>query len=292
MTARIRRTVCALFALGLSAAQAQEPAWQQGWLDHLNRIRAREGAPPLRLIPVLAQVAQQQADEMVRRRLRSPSAQAVTERLRQVGYTAHDWGEAFVVSQGDRQSLRAALDARFHDVGIGQAVVEGSPFYVFVLGWHKGTFFARATAGLRDPERVAAGMLEQVNALRRRQGLPPLIASPLLDRMAQAHAEDMLARSYFGHSSPEGLGPSERARAHGYPWGAGENLVEERYSVQEAMDAWQRSPEHLRNILDPGCRELGVGLAVGAGYDAAPGGYRVIWVQSFGRGRRAGDPAP
>jgi hypothetical protein len=29
---------------------------------------------------------------------------------------------------------------------------------------------------------------------------------------------------------------------------------------------------------------MGLGLALGAGFDAAPGGYRVIWVQSLGAG--------
>ena len=92
----------------------------------------------------------------------------------------------------------------------------------------------------------------------------------------------MLARSYFGHRTPEGLGPSERAREDGYRSGIGENLVEQRFSVEAALEAWLGSPDHRRNILDPDCRGMGLGLAVGAGYDAAPGGYRVIWVQSFG----------
>jgi uncharacterized protein YkwD len=99
----------------------------------------------------------------------------------------------------------------------------------------------------------------------------------------------MLTRSYFGHRTPEGLGPSERARADGYRSGIGENLVEERFSAEEALKAWLGSPAHRRNILDPGCREMGLGLAVGEGYDAAPGGYRVIWVQSFGRGSDGGE---
>jgi len=75
-----------------------------------------------------------------------------------------------------------------------------------------------------------------------------------------------------------------REQIDGYRSGIGENLVEQRFSAEEALEAWLGSPAHRRNLLDPGCREMGLGLAVGAGYDAAPGGYRVIWVQSFGRG--------
>jgi uncharacterized protein YkwD len=156
--------------------------------------------------------------------------------------------------------------------------------YVFLFGWHKGEFFAAATARLADHARIAAEMLAQVNEVRRGEGLRPLAASPVLDRISQAHAEDMLARSYVGHRTPEGLGPSDRAAAGGYPSGIGENIVAGRFSVEQALEAWLASPGHRRNILDPGIHEMGLGLAVGAGYDAAPGGYEVIWVQSFGRG--------
>jgi uncharacterized protein YkwD len=272
--------------LGLCAVPAQAAKDRaEAWLAHFNAERARSGLPPLRLLPVLNQVAQQQAEEMARGR-RLPSSAGVAERLRQVGYSAHDWSEeADLDTLGRRVSSRTALDGHFRDVGVGAAVAaDGATFYVFLFGLHQGDYFAAATAGLTDRQRIAAEMLSRVNAARRRVGLRPLAPNPLLDRVSQEHAEDMLRRSYFGHSTPEGLGPSDRARADGYRPGIGENLVEQRYTVDDALDAWLRSPDHRRNLLDPDCREIGLGLAVGAGYDAAPGGYRVIWVQSFGRG--------
>jgi uncharacterized protein YkwD len=287
VTTWIRWSACALvLALGLCAARAQSGgAWEDVWLSRFNRERARAGAPPLRLLPVLTQVAQQQAEEMARsgRRLRSPSTTAVVEELRRVGYSAHDWQESFAVAE-EVDEPRAAVDRNYRDLGVGTAVVDGFTFHVFLFGWHQGDYFAGVTAGLGERARVAAEMLARVNEVRRRAGLVPLARNPLLDRVSQEHAEDMLARSYFGHWTPEGLGPSERAQASGYRSGIGENLVEQRFSVQEALDAWMGSPKHRRNILDPGCREMGLGLAVGAGYDAAPGGYRVVWVQSVGRG--------
>ena len=284
----IRWSACALaLVLGLSVSRAQTGAAQEEeWLAFFNRERAHAGAPPLRPSPVLTQVAQQQAEEMARngRRLRSPSTAAVSERLRQVGYSAHDWRESFSLADA------AAVDGRFRDLGVGTANVAGIgggtgiTLHVFLFGWHQGDYFAAATAGLDNRARIAAEMLARVNDVRRRAGRPPLAPNPLLDRVSQEHAEDMLARAYSGHRTPEGWGPSERARADGYRSGIGENLVEQRFSAEEALEAWLGSPAHRRNLLDPGCREMGLGLAVGAGYDAAPGGYRVIWVQSFGRG--------
>lgn len=292
VTAWIRGSVCVLaLALGPWTARAQAATpWQDEWLTRFNQERTLAGAPPLRLSPVLAEVAQQQAEEMADGGW-TPSSEAISDRLRQVGYSAHDWREDFLLSPVVPEALlltrrlsREALDEHFRDFGVGTAAAGRETLYVFLFGWHRGDYFASATGGLADRARIAAEMLRKVNDVRRRAGLAPLVRNPLLDRVSQEHAEDMLARSYFGHQTPEGLGPSDRARADGYRPGIGENLVEERYSVDEALDAWMNSRDHRRNILDPGSRELGVGLAVGAGYDAAPGGYRVIWVQSFGRG--------
>lgn len=301
----IRWSVCAMvLVLGLCAVRAQTGSfWQDEWLTQLNQERARAGVPLLRLSPVLTQVAQQQAEEMAgRRRLRSPSSEVIVERLRRVGYTAHDWREEYAVSDlapedtlvTMRRMARsgAALDKRYRDLGVGTALAGNVTLHVFLFGWHKGDYFAGATSGLDDRARIAAEMLARVNEARRRAGLWPLAPNPLLDRVSQQHAEDMLRRSYFAHRTPEGLGPSDRARAGGYRSGIGENIVEQRFSVQEALDAWLKSPGHRKNILDPNCRELGLGLAVGAGYDAAPGGFRVIWVQSFGRGELPPSYAP
>lgn len=291
MTTWIRWCVCAFaLVLGLCAARAQGGiSLQEEWLARFSRERARAGALPLRDSPVLTQVAQQQAEEMARRGLRrSPTAKTVSERLQQVGYSAHDWREYFSVADQAPAALQATLlgttDGHFRDLGVGTAVVGGFTFRVFLFGWHQGDYFAAATAGLGNRERIAAEMLLRVNDVRRRSGLPPLAPNPLLDRVSQEHAEDMLRRAYFGHRTPEGLDPSDRAEVDGYRSGIGENLVEQRFSVEEALAAWLGSPGHRRNLLDPACRELGLGLAVGEGYDAAPGGYRVIWVQSFGRG--------
>jgi uncharacterized protein YkwD len=123
-------------------------------------------------------------------------------------------------------------------------------------------------------------MLARVNAVRRRAGVPALRSDGTLDRAAQAHAQDMLARSYFAHKSPEGASVRERSRARGYEWRKiGENIAEGQISVDEVVDTWMDSPGHRRNLLDPGFTELGVGLALGR----SGGRYRTVWVQNFGR---------
>jgi uncharacterized protein YkwD len=291
LATRIRWSFCVLaLVLGLCVARAQPADGPDEWLTFFNRQRGRAGLPGLRPLPVLTEVAQQVAEEWAGKgwRYRS-SGREVAERLQRVGYSAHDWREGFAFADSNPEKLLdrlpAAMDGHFQDVGVGTALgADGSTLHVFLFGWHEGDYFAAATARLRDRARITSEMLARVNEARRQAGRAPLLPSPLLDKLSQEHAEDMLARSYSGHWTPEGQSPSDRARAAGYPSGIAENLVEQRFSATEAFEAWLASPGHRQNLLDPDCREMGLGLAIGAGYDAAPGGYRVIWVQSCGRG--------
>jgi uncharacterized protein YkwD len=269
---------------------------RQDLLLRLNAEREHAGAPPFRLIPVLNQAAQQHAEETGRRgsggRL-SEETEAVQSRLVGMGYLAYTWHESFVVSRGDLRDVIAqwrsdrrsrGLSPQFRDVGIGISEYRGAPFYVFLFGWHQGDYFARETAALHNLEAVRAEMLARVNAARRSAGLRPLRRSPDLDRAAQAHAGDLLTRGYYKHVSPEGSTPLSRASAAGYRADLiAENLHERTGPIEVIVEDWLRSPAHRRNLLDPGASDLGVGLAIGPGYGLDPSGYRVVWVQSFGR---------
>lgn len=292
---RVLLLVSALFPAVASGSSLD--ALREELLFRLNQERERAGAPPLRLIPALTHAAQQHAVVGSLRRSGRPEpggTEAMMERLRQVGYVAHTWDESLVVSWGDPRQVISewrsgdrgsdGMSPLFRDVGIGVSEYRGAPLYSFLFGWHQGDFFARETAALRDLERVRAEMLSRVNAARRAAGLRPLRPSPDLDRAAQAHAEDLLSRAYYRHVSPEGTTPVSRARAAGYPSDfIAENLHERTAPVERIVEDWLRSPGHRRNILDPGASELGVGLALGPGYGLDASGYRVVWVQSFGR---------
>lgn len=223
-------------------------------------------------------------------------------RLVGMGYLAYTWNESFVVTRGDLREVVArcrsdrrslGMSPQFRDVGIGISEYRGSLLYTFLFGWHQGDFFARETAPLRDLEAVRSEMLKRVNAARRSAGLPPLRRSPDLDRAAQEHARDLLTRGYYKHVSPEGSTPLSRASAAGYRADLiAENLHERTGPIETVMDDWLRSPAHRRNLLDPGASDLGVGLAIGPGYGLDPSGYRVVWVQSFGRRSEAARLAP
>lgn len=288
--------LASLLALLSTVVTAQNDPRQE-FLRLINAERQRAGAPPLRLSEALTRAAEEHAAEISRRgsiKLRTGSTEEMRERMQRVGYQAHAWTESLASSpgspatvlrnwrQGDPGGYRELLSAEMRDLGIGLDSLRGTPLYVFLFAVPQEDYFARGTSGLRDLDRVRAEMLAQVNAARKKAGAPPLRSNSKLDLAAQRHAEDMLARNYFAHESPENKTVRDRARAAGYDWRAiGENIAEGQFSVDEVMDTWLHSPGHRRNILDPGFKELGAGLALGR----SGGGYRVVWAQAFGAKR-------
>lgn len=106
----------------------------------------------------------------------------------------------------------------------------------------------------------------------------PLSFHPALAAAARGHSQDMAARGYFDHDTPEGVGPSQRAQAAGYPSAAvGENISSGYTSAAEAMAGWMKSPGHCRNIMTGDYRYLGVGYAF-----TPSGSYHHYWTQNFG----------
>jgi uncharacterized protein YkwD len=120
----------------------------------------------------------------------------------------------------------------------------------------------RVTVAVRDRSSDADAMLQDVNARRAAQGLPPLQFDPALNAIARAHAQDMAQRSYFGHNTPEGVSPFDRMdRAH-YQYGyAGENIALDR-NVGAAANALWHSPEHRENILETHYSKVGIGAVL------------------------------
>jgi uncharacterized protein YkwD len=289
----VKRAFLPLLLLLASPAVSQPGATRQELLRLINAERARAGATALRLNDALISAAQQHAEEISRRgNLNSGSADDMHRRLTQAGYQAHEWTENLASSTADLDevlrywksrnpsSFRSLMDPDYRDLGIGLSRLGKTPLYSFLFAVPQADHFERETADLRERERVRKEMLASVNAARKQAGLRPLKANALLDKAAQGHAEDMLARGYFAHKSPSGNTVRERARAAGYGWHLiGENIAFGQTSVDEVMETWLNSPGHRKNILTAGFTELGVGLAMGLGPD---GKYQVYWVQNFG----------
>lgn len=122
--------------------------------------------------------------------------------------------------------------------------------------------------------RDAAEMRAELDRLRGRRGLPPLRPDPVLERVARAYAEELLARERFGHVSPESGKIGDRLRRAGYEFRvAGENLGEGP-SPAVAHRAIVQSPAHLAAILEPRFESIGIGVA----QSDTPGRMRTVVV--------------
>jgi len=140
---------------------------------------------------------------------------------------------------------------------------------------------------------LESSVLVDINAFRARHGLARLRPSTPLTTAARAHSQQMAQDGYFAHNSADGSVFWRRLQAY-YPssswryWAVGENLLWSAPAVDgaRALDLWVASPEHLRNLLDPQWREIGVSAVHIAG---APGVYHgldvTIVTTDFGRRR-------
>ena len=127
--------------------------------------------------------------------------------------------------------------------------------------------------GVPNPA-VEQQMLQMVNSARQANGLPPLVADDALRAIARAHGQDMLARGYFSHYTPEGLSPFDRMDQAGIQYtAAGENLAFSP-NLTLAMQGLMRSPGHRANILSKDFHKVGIGV-IDAGI------YGEMFVQDF-----------
>jgi len=124
-----------------------------------------------------------------------------------------------------------------------------------------------ATEPTVDPEasRLEAQLYEQVNRVRAEHHLLALVRQPELDGVARGHSDDMAARGYLAHESPEGanaLDRLERGSVDGFSMAA-ENIgmTNKQTPASEIVAAWLRSPVHRVNLLAPAFNTTGIGVA-------------------------------
>jgi uncharacterized protein YkwD len=135
---------------------------------------------------------------------------------------------------------------------------------------------------------VAATTLCLLNGERADRGLPALAANAQLGAAAASYAQDLVAGSYFSHTGRDGSTLLDRIRGTGYvpadrPWRLGENLAWGTGVLAPPgaiVQAWMNSPGHRANILDPGFREIGIGIV--PGNPAQPDGAGASYVTEFG----------
>ncbi len=117
-------------------------------------------------------------------------------------------------------------------------------------------------------EMSSGGLLAATNNQRAANGKASLTIHSSLNAAAQAKANDMIARNYWSHNTPDGEEPWIFIDATGYSYTkAGENLAYGFSTSSETITGWMNSPTHRDNMLDSGFSEVGFGYANGANYN-------------------------
>lgn len=121
---------------------------------------------------------------------------------------------------------------------------------------------------------AAQAALGLINQSRSQNGLPALTAYEPLRQEAQAFADDMGSRGYFGHNTPEGLGPGDRMKAAGLTPGRWAENIGNGYGSPTAavtqlhqlmMAEVAPNDGHKQNILSPNLHRVGIGVVTIAG---------------------------
>jgi uncharacterized protein YkwD len=131
-----------------------------------------------------------------------------------------------------------------------------------------------------------------INGVRLQHGLRPVRANRRLRAAARRHADDMAQHDFFAHDSPTTGSMQARVTRAGYlrskrEWWLGEALAwgKARLGAPQAiLRGLLNSRPHRAILLDPGFRDLGVGVAHGAPTGRNAGALTVTL--DFGRTRR------
>lgn len=137
------------------------------------------------------------------------------------------------------------------------------------------------------------GLLQSTNNERSSNGQASLSLHSQLNSAAQAKANDMIARNYWSHNTPDGQEPWVFFDNAGYKYQkAGENLAYGFTTSSSTVAGWMNSPSHKANMLDSAFTEVGFGFANGSNYNNS--GNQTVVVAMYGKPQTLGasNPAP
>lgn len=128
----------------------------------------------------------------------------------------------------------------------------------------------------------AGGLLSATNSHRANNGKAALAANSKLASAAQAKANDMVARDYWSHNTPDGQEPWVFIQNAGYSYNkAGENLAYGFATSADTVAGWMNSATHKANMLDSAFTEVGFGYANSSNFNGS--GQQTVVVAMYGQ---------
>lgn len=130
----------------------------------------------------------------------------------------------------------------------------------------------------------SSDLLKYTNENRIKASLSALKMNTKLNSSAKAKCDDMVAKNYWSHIAPNGVGPLDFIDGAGYSYSrASENLSFGYEDSNAVVAGWMNSPGHKANILYPTWKEVGFGIC--ESQDFATYGPGSLVVQHFGTPR-------
>ncbi len=134
-------------------------------------------------------------------------------------------------------------------------ILQGLYFFTTQVVFKQSDFLASVLPG---------ALVALTNTDRAENNLGALIEDQRLAAAAQLKADDMAAKGYFAHVTPEGYQPWHWLEQVGYDYTyAGENLAVNFTDSEEVEEAWMNSPTHRANIVKPEYTHVGIATANG-----------------------------
>ena len=122
------------------------------------------------------------------------------------------------------------------------------------------------TAPTADVDTMKQDIVDRTNALRKENGIAALTANDKLMQAAQVRADEMAASGAYSHTRPDGR---KYTTVTGCKY-VGENIqligewqMSNTSLPAAAVDGWQNSTAHLKNMLNTRYGEIGIGLSQG-----------------------------
>jgi len=112
------------------------------------------------------------------------------------------------------------------------------------------------------PLGMHGSVVTMVNQQRGTAGLPSVIRSRQLDRVAMGHALDQASSGFFGHRGSDGSTVQARMQMAGYDAClSAENIAMGQPDEAAVMTQWMASSGHRSNILHPRAEQFGFARA-------------------------------
>ncbi len=162
-----------------------------------------------------------------------------------------------------------------------------------ILGGSRPLHFGQQGVLALATDMSTSGLLNATNSQRANNGKADFKINQQLINAAQAKANDMVARNYWSHNTPDGQQPWTFVQSAGYKYTkAGENLAYGFTTSSDTIIGWMNSQTHKDNLLDSAFTEVGFGIANSNDYNQS--GPETVVVAMYGEPQvlAAATPAP